>query len=295
MEKNGWSQTELAREIGVTFATVNRWLRGHTTPQQSQLLRIDALFKNTVGIIPVSDEEITRIISEVDCAKNKFPDIMKILQNEKIAEEFLLELTYNSDSIEGSTLTKKETEAIIFDKASIKNKSLIEHLEATNHSVIVRDIFTGKFSPPVTEALIKRFHNILMQGIREDAGEYSKYQRNIRGVDLALPHPEDIPEEMELYIKKVNRLKNHPIEHIAGTHADFEAIHPFGDGNGRVGRLIVIMQLISCGYAPCIISVNRKAKYYECLEYAQKKSETHLAYFLADTMLKSYKLIEKLI
>ncbi len=132
-----------------------------------------------------------------------------------------------------------------------------------------------------------------MQGIREDAGEYAKHQRAIRGYDLALPHPDDIPEEMQSLIKKMNFRKKHPVEHIAKIHADFEAIHPFGDGNGRVGRLIMIIQLIDCGFAPCIISVNDKAKYYECLEYAQKKSYSHFVYFLAEAILKGYGIIQK--
>ncbi len=217
-----------------------------------------------------------------------------MLQEKAIQEEFLLELTYNSDAIEGSTLSKKETEAVIFDKATIKNKSLIEHLEATNHAAILRDVFNDKISGSVSEELIRDLHKILMQGIRNDAGEYSKYNRAIRGVNLALPSPLDIPEEMKLLCKNINSYKKNPLEHIAKTHAGFEAIHPFGDGNGRIGRIIMIIQLISCGFAPCVISVNEKANYYECLEYAQKNSETHLVYFLAESILKGYQIINKL-
>ncbi|MFH1640521.1 MAG: Fic family protein, partial [Candidatus Omnitrophota bacterium] len=272
LDKTRWSQSKFAEEIGVTFATVNRWLKGHTRPHPTQLRQIDRVFKNTIGIAAVAEKDLRKMIGKVEARRKQLPVIRGILQKDEVIDEFLLELTYNSDAIEGSTLSKKETEAIIFDKAAIKDKTLIEHLEAVNHASILKDIFSGKMNCPIDEQLIKTLHKNLMQGIREDAGEYAKHQRAIRGYDLILPHPDDIPEEMRLLIKKINSSRNHSIEHIAKMHADFEAIHPFGDGNGRVGRLIMIIQLLDCGFAPCIISVNDKAKYYECLEYAQKKS-----------------------
>jgi len=293
LNRTNWSQAQFAREVGVTFATVNRWLRRHTRPHPAQLRQIERLFKNIVGIIPLSENEISQIIEKVEREKQRFPKIKRVLQDEAILEELLLELTYNSDAIEGSTLTKKETEAVIFDKAKLKDKSLVEHLEAVNHAAILKDIFVGKLIPPINEVFTKRIHKALMQGVREDAGEYSKHQRGIRGVDLILPHPADIPEEMELFFNKVNSFKGHPVEHIAKMHAEFEMIHPFGDGNGRVGRLIMVAQLINKGFAPCLIAVGEKAKYYEYLEYAQKKSETHFVYFLAESILKGYKVINK--
>ena len=293
LAKTGWSQSRFAQEIGVTFASVNRWLKGHTKPHPIQLKQIDILFKKIIGIIPLAEGELKQIITEVEKKKKQFPKITKGLQGEKIVEEFLLELTYNSDAIEGSTLTKKQTEAIIFDKATVKDKSLVEHLEAVNHATILRDIFSAKIVGPIDEDLVKKMHTALMQGIRADAGEYSKQQRGIRGVDLVLPHPDDIPEEMSSFFNKVNVYKKHPIEHIAKLHADFEAIHPFGDGNGRLGRLLMIIQLINNGFAPCVITVDLRAKYYECLEYAQKKSESHLVHFLAESILKGYQIIAK--
>ena len=293
LKKTGWTQTQLADQMGVTFATVNRWLNGHTKPHPAQIRQIDRLFKDMVGITPLSRKEIMTVIEEIASRKAKFKNIKKIFSVKEIIQDFLLELTYNSDAIEGSTLNKKETEAIIFDKATIKDKSLIEHLEATHHACVLKDIFEDRLSADITEGLVKNLHKALMQGIREDAGQYAKHPRAIRGVDLLLPQPEDIPEEMELYFKKVNFFKGHPIEHIARMHAEFEAIHPFGDGNGRVGRLMMIIQLIHKGYAPCVIRVNEKAKYYEYLQYAQKKSETHFVKFLADSVLEGYKIVEK--
>lgn len=293
LEKTGWTQTRLSDEIGVTFATVNRWLNQHTKPHPSQIRLIDKLYKEHIGIIPVNKQEIQKVLYEVDKIRNMYKAVHNIINQEQIREEFLLELTYNSDAIEGSTLTKKETEAVIFDKATIRDKSLIEHIEAVNHAEILNDIFAGKYKTKITEDLVCEIHRNLMKGIRTDAGQYARHPRAIRGVDIILPHPENISEEMGLFFKKINNIKVHPIEHIARMHADFESIHPFGDGNGRVGRIIMIIQLLNKNYAPCIIGVQDKSQYYEYLEYAQRKSETHFTKYLAETILAGYKIIEK--
>ena len=293
IQKTGWPQSRLAEEVGVSFATVNRWLNGHTKPHPGQLRRIEQVFKAVVGIAPVPLEDIAGLFKKIAAQRKRFPDIGKCLRDQRIVEEFLLELTYHSDAIEGSTLTKRQTEAVLFDKAVIKDKGLIEHLEAANHAVILREIFQGGFSGPVMEEMIKSIHKALMQGIREDAGMYARFHRGIRGVDLVLPAPQDIPEEMAVLCQRINRGRGHPIEHIAQMHADFEAVHPFSDGNGRVGRLLMIVQLIQQGFAPCLITVERKAQYYESLEYAQKKSPTHLARFVAEAVLGGYEVVRK--
>jgi Fic family protein len=99
---------------------------------------------------------------------------------------------------------------------------------------------------------------------------------------------------MDYLMKQIDRSgRRHQVEQIARVHASFEAIHPFGDGNGRVGRLVMIIQLLNAGYAPCIIENSRKAEYYEVLEFAQKKSETHLTKFLVECIQRGYKIIRK--
>jgi Fic family protein len=291
----GWSQVKLANELGVTFATLNRWLNSHAKPHPAMQKAIYSLFKEQVGILPLSPAEIKNVLSVLAREKKKHPNIHRLLkENERLQEDFLLELTYNSNAIEGSTLTKKETESIIFDQAQIADKSYSEHLAATNHAAALKMIFAGEFAGKVTEKTVKELHRIIMQGIRPDAGQYSKHHRAIRGVALTLPGPEDIQEEMALWLKRVNQPKEKPIiEHIAKMHAAFEAIHPFGDGNGRVGRLLMTIQLLNADYSPAIIEKSRKAEYYEVLEYAQRKSETHLVKFVAECVQKGYQIIRK--
>lgn len=294
LEKSGISQVKLAKELGVTTAALNRWLNQQAKPRQSSLKAISQFYKLKVGILPLTKTQITTLQRQIDKEKRQHKKIKNILKdNKSLREELLLELTYNSNAIEGSTLTKKETETIIFDKGHIEEKSYIEHLEATNHATALEMLFNGDFDGPITENTLKKIHQILLQGIRSDAGKYSTHHRAIRGVELTLPSPEDIPEEMARLMKKIKRPKQHIVAHIAQIHADFEAIHPFGDGNGRTGRLLMILQLINAGYAPCLILNNIKHEYYECLEFAQKKSETHLIKFVIESIQKCYQLIRK--
>lgn len=290
----GWSQQKLAGELDVTFAALNRWLNNKAIPHKSTQKIIYSLYKKIIGILPISQDSIKRALFLLDNERKKHKKINQILASSKsLREDFLLELTYNSNAIEGSALTKKETEAIIFDKAKIPDKAYSEHLEATNHAAAIEMIFNGDFLCPISESLIKELHRVIMQGVRPDAGQYSKHHRAIRGVDLRLPSPEDIPEEMAALIKKTNKMGKSPLEHITEMHASFEAIHPFGDGNGRVGRLIMIIQLLSEGYPPCIIENSKKSDYYEALEFAQKKSMTHLVMFLLDSVQRGYSILKK--
>ncbi len=294
LQTTGWSQTNLAKEISVTFAALNRWLNKKAVPHPSRKAKIYKIYKERVGILPLSQKELEAQLTILNKERKKHKNIYKILrENQNLRNDLLLELTYNSNAIEGSTLTKKETENIIFDKVSVPDKSYIEHLEATNHAAALNAIFDGALSGPITGKKIKSLHSIIMQGISKDAGKYSKHKRAIRGIDLHLPDPEDIEEEMAYLVRKINRPKPHTVSHIASMHSDFEAIHPFGDGNGRVGRLIMTIQLLDTNYAPCIVENKRKAEYYEVLEFAQKKSETHLTKYVIESIEKGYQLIRK--
>jgi len=293
LKKTGWNQARLAQEIGVTFLSVNRWLNGHSQPHKTNLRTINRLYNTYVGIEPVSSQELEKLFQKVDQQQDYYGEIGKYLTKPEIVDAYLLELTYHSDAIEGSTLSKKETEAIIFDKATIRDKDLVEHLEAVNHSVILKDIFTRPVRT-IEESWVLEIHRRLMQGIRQDGGQYAITQRAIRGVDLQLPHPDDIPEEMAGYFSRVNKQSGNGICYIAEMHAVFEAIHPFGDGNGRVGRLIMIAQLLAKGYAPCVIVKENRADYYEALEWAQKGETTHLQKFVIEAVLEGYKILAKL-
>lgn len=290
-EKTGWTQEELARQVGVTFATVNRWLNQGIQPHNIHFAKIRELHKKWVGLQPVSREDLQSFVKHAD--KSRVKNIREVIKsNQRLQDELLLQLTYNSSAIEGTTFTIKETYAVIFDKGKIQDKTLIEHLEVTNHAEILRDIFKGEYVGAITEGVVKRLHRDLMRGIRADAGEYAKYMRGIIGVDLSLPHPEDIPEEMRYFFDNSSKVRGSLIEHVSRLHADFEAIHPFGDGNGRVGRLMMIIELLNNDYPPVLIENDRKADYYEVLEHAQRYSYSHLIKFICEEIQVCSRIIE---
>jgi Fic family protein len=286
------SQQELAKKLGVSFATLNRWLNKHAVPQKKRIEQIGRLHREVVGYGALTGKDIRQIISEASSYKKK--RIWTIIESQQnLQDDLILEHTYNSTTIEGTTLTKKETEAVIFDKITIKDKSLVEHLDVVNYSTVLRKIFRREFPPKITEDAIKEIHRLLMQGVREDGGVYSKHQRGIRGVEIMLTHPKDIPEEMGRLIRQWNSKKQKNLQAIAKFHSDFELIHPFGDGNGRVGRLIMVLQCQNQNYAPAIIENARKAEYYEVLEYAQRKSEYPFVEFMFEEMKRTFGIIKK--
>lgn len=280
---SGLSQRKLAQRLGVTYAALNRWLNQHAVPHPSKLETIHGLYKEMVGYPSITPTRLRQAILKTDKLKKKnFWGF--IARSESLQEELILEHTYNSTAIEGTTFTKNQTKAVIFDKSVIRGKSLKEHLEVTNHAAVLREILQKKITAPLTEELIKEIHKKLMLSLREDAGEYAKHQRVIHGSNIALTHPKDIPEEMKNLIAAWNKKRIKAIREIGDFHVHFELIHPFGDGNGRIGRLLMALQCLKAGYPPVVIENSRKAEYYDVLEYAQKKSDEPFILFLAEEM-----------
>jgi Fic family protein/DNA-binding XRE family transcriptional regulator len=292
LSSRAYTQSSLADRLGVTFAALNRWLNGHAKPHPRRLETIAKLYRQIIGFPSLSDHELAAINRKAKALRRR--DLWNLIAGrEDLQKELLVEHTYNSTSIEGTTLTQKETEVVILGKGLIPDKSLQEHLEVTNHATVLRNVLQKNFREPLTEALVKDMHRSLLQGVREDAGSYSKYPRVIRGLDIELTHPKDIPEELGHLLRAWNRSSLKTVREIAEFHAQFELIHPFGDGNGRIGRLILALQCLERGYPPAVIENARKAEYYEVLEYAQKNSEGPFTVFLVEEMERTAKIIRR--
>ena len=286
------TQKALAERLGVTFAALNRWLHGHAVPHPGRLEAIRKLHREMIGYPAYTPAKISRLIREAGRFKRK--QIWKtVSQNEKLQDELVLEHTYNSTTIEGNTMTKRETEAVIFKDKTISDKSLIEHLEMKNHAAVLRKILEGEYRGPMTEEFIRLIHRHLMQGIRKDAGHYSRHQRVIRGADIALTDAEDIAEEMAALMASWKKKRSVTLQAIADFHVRFELIHPFGDGNGRVGRLLMTAQCLETGYLPLIIENEKKLEYYEVLEYAQRKADGPFVAFLVNELERTGRLFRK--
>jgi len=289
-----FTQAQLAKRLGVTPAALSRWIHGYARPHSRRIEAVGKLYREVVGYSTITGAQLSELVRRADGLRKK-KMWAAIALHQALQDELLLEHTYNSTSIEGTTLNKKETEVVIFSKGLLPDKSLTEHLEVTNHASVLRDILRGKkYKARISEGLIRDLHRNLMQGIREDAGEYSRHARAIRGINIALTHPKDIPEEMGHLIREWGKERvRKTVRDIALFHVRFELIHPFGDGNGRVGRLLVVLQCLQADYPPVVIENARKAEYYEVLEYAQRKAEGPFVRFVVDEMEQTNKILKK--
>lgn len=287
-----YTQASLAERLGITFAALSRWLNHRARPHPRRLATIAKLHRQIIGFPSLSKTELLRIDRQAMALRRKTLWGL-IAKRMDLQNELLVEHTYNSTSIEGTTLSPKETAVVILEHGLIPDKSLQEHLEVTNHAAVLKEIFLRRYREPITESLVRNMHRDLLRGVRDDAGSYSRHPRVIRGLDIELTHPSDIPEEMKRLLRAWNRPSRKSVREIAEFHAQFELIHPFGDGNGRIGRLLIILQCLERGYPPVIIENSRKAEYYEVLEYAQKNSEDPLAVFLVEEMRRTAGIIRR--
>ncbi len=216
-------------------------------------------------------DELTALLAEIDRLKQKL-DAARPLVNDSILNTIDIEYTYNSNSIEGNTLTLRETDIIINKGLTIAGKSMREHLEASNHYeaiLYVRELIVGK--QQISETIIKNVHAIILRGIdRENAGRYRSVPVAISGNRHIPPQPWLIPKMMEdlgyWIVEAETRL--HPVIYAAEIHERIATIHPFIDGNGRTARLIMNLVLLGHGYAIANISgeIQSRLAYYNTLE-----------------------------
>ncbi|MFH1284114.1 MAG: Fic family protein [Candidatus Peregrinibacteria bacterium] len=294
---SGATQEQLAQKFNVSFATINSWINGKSTPHPKAQTIIDELYKEYTGqkIIP---ENILQAKKELIISKSKkHKNLLKtILDQPDIQDEFTLLLTYNTNSIEGSTLSENETGAILFHNKVLPNKTLVEQMEVKNHQAALQYLFQYLSSAKnkINENLILKLHGILMNGIRDDAGFYRKHSVRIVGSNVPTSNYIKIPTLMAELDKSINASQKDKIGQIAKIHSNFEKIHPFGDGNGRIGRLIISAMLIRENMPPAVIRQEKKQLYYTFLNKAQTQGDPSLLEdFLCDAILDGFKIIEK--
>jgi Fic family protein len=182
-------------------------------------------------------------------------------------EEFLINFTYNSNAIEGNTLTLQETALIIKEGITIDKKPLKDHLEAVGHKeawLYVEELIKQKVQ--LSEKVIKEIHSLVMMDRREDRGVYRRVPVTIMGAVHTPPQPYLVPSQMEQLITRYQQKMSslHVVERVSLFHLEFEAIHPFIDGNGRTGRLLLNLELMKEGYPPINIKFGDRRRYYDC-------------------------------
>ncbi|MDP3882482.1 MAG: Fic family protein [Candidatus Staskawiczbacteria bacterium] len=292
----GLTQTKLAERFGVSFAAFNSWWTGKSSPRPKMQEKIDELFLEVTGQKIIPDEELTAKKQVLQQKSFKHKNIVReILDNPDIRDQFILKLTYHSNSIEGSTLDEKDTAAVIFDNVALPNKSLTEQLEAKNHQTALNYLFDYISSKKeINEELITKLHGILMNGVRLDAGEYRDHGVRIRGTDLPTANYLSVPKLIPEIIKKVINQTEDVVALSAEVHSKFEQIHPFSDGNGRVGRLFMNAMLLKYNFAPAIIRQQQKQLYYTYLYKAQTKEDmSHLEDFLCAAIDDGFDILER--
>ncbi|MEK7528655.1 MAG: Fic family protein [Patescibacteria group bacterium] len=292
----GLTQTRLAEKFGVSFVAFNGWWTGKSNPRRKKEIAIDELFLDVTGQKIIPEDHLAAKKQALRQKLLRYKSVIdEILKNPDIRDRFILKLTYNSNSIEGSTLTEPDTAAILFDNAALPNKSLTEHLEAKNHQTALNYLFEKIASKEkINEEFILKLHGILMNGIRPDAGRYRDHAVRIVGVNLPTANYLSIPKLMPKIIFKAASRNKDMVSLSANIHAEFERIHPFSDGNGRVGRLLMNAMLLKANFAPAIIHQEQKRLYYTYLYKAQSKNDnSQLEDFLCDSVVDGFKILER--
>ncbi len=220
-------------------------------------------------------EAIKKLLKEVDALKEQL-SILRPLPEEalrKIQDALDIEYTYESNRIEGNTLTLQETALVVNEGVTISGKSMREHLEAINHTEAIsyiKDI--AKQDIEISERTIKEIHALILHGIdRENAGRYRTVPVMISGSAHMPPQPYLIEKQMEDFMIRFKQMEKemvHPVLVAAYLHGELVRIHPFIDGNGRTSRLLMNLYLLRNGYVIITLkgSNDEKVNYYMALE-----------------------------
>ena len=198
--------------------------------------------------------------------------ILKKLQN-YLKTEFI----YNSNAIEGNTLTLRETDIILQYGVTIKGKSLKEHNEVKGQEYaldFLNDVLKTKESLSVR--LIREFHALVLNDDFKNRGKFKQENNIILGAKFQTTPFYQVEEKLQELIDNFLKSKENIIEKVAKFHAEFEKIHPFNDGNGRTGRLLMNLELMKNGYPITIIKNENRNDYYNALEKAQVEFDYEL-------------------
>ena len=201
----------------------------------------DGRIKKIKSLLPLIDEKIKWL-------KEKRP----LTEGEvaRLNEEFLVEFTYNSNAIEGNTLTLRETDMVLRG-LTITQKPLKDHTEAIGHKEAFEYVSSlAGIEKPLTERVIKDIHYLVLSDKKDDRGVYRKIPVRIMGAAHEPMQPYLILPKMEQLIVDLNSSNENIVTKLARFHIEFESIHPFIDGNGRTGRLLVNLELMKAGYPP---------------------------------------------
>lgn len=226
--------------------------------------------------------------TEINALAEKLKEMRPLNETElkRLRDEFIIENTYDSNAIEGNSLTLRET-ALVLEGVTIGEKPLKDHLEAIGHKEAFEYVIElADKNTPLTENVIKDIHSLVLMNDRDNKGKYRRVPVKISGAAHTPPQPYLIAPQMETLIAEYREIKTnkHIIEAVAEFHLRFEGIHPFIDGNGRTGRLILNLELVKVGLLPINVKFADRRKYYDCFDcyYGKKHSATEMIDLIAN-------------
>ena len=225
----------------------------------------DGRYKTKESLIPIIEEKLEELNKRRPLTEGEL---------ERLNEEFLTEYTYNSNAIEGNTLTLRETDMVLRG-LTIDQKSLKEHLEVIGHKEafdFVTELVKEKCE--INERVIKQIHYLVLADKKDDRGVYRRVPVRIMGAAHETAQPYLIVTKMEEVLRNYLASEEHIVTKLARFHIEFEGIHPFIDGNGRTGRLLVNLELMKAGYPPIDI------KFTDRIAYSNAFDEYHVKHNL---------------
>lgn len=285
-ELNKMTQKDIAEILEVEPGTVSKYESGMIEPNIESLKRLAETFNITVDEL-IKDEE------KLDISKINVLEVLREQKEMKLKGNLYHNMqvifAYNTNHIEGSKLTEDqtryifETNSILFEGQTVA--SVDDILETANHFKLV-DYMLDRADEELTEDMMKEFHKILKEGTMDSrkewfmVGDYKKVVNEAGGIKTT--DPKNVQRDMSKLMEWYNSLENKTINEIVEFHVRFERIHPFQDGNGRVGRIIMFKECLKNGIVPFIILDKDKLFYYKGLkEYKSEKG------YLIDTCLNA--------
>lgn len=212
--------------------------------------------------------------AEIDALKERIDSHKPLTTSlrKNLLDNLVIDWTYNSNAIEGNSLTLSETKVVLEYGITVNGKALKDHLEAVDHKEAIYLLLDlAKKKTPLTEFDIRSLHHLILKGIDDkNAGTYRKEQVIITGARHIPPSYVQVPELMERLVDDFNGKwkKYHPIIRASLLSGEFVKIHPFVDGNGRTSRLLLNLSLIKDGYSPIVIKNKDRLRYIEVLDKA---------------------------
>ena len=311
-EEKGLLMRDVAQKLNIDAALISKWEKGTRKPTRDQVIKLASLLgldteklliewmsevilyeigydDLALKAMKIAEEKVRygleksniklgksviTLLKEIDVEKNKLIKL-RYLDSYRIAQALELEYTFESNRIEGNTLTLKETDLVINEGITISGKSMREHLEAINHQdavLFLKDLVDKNIE--LKERDLLQLHNLVLRGIdAENAGKYRTVQVMIKGSQHMPPPPFLVAKQMEdvFLWYQLNKNKLHPVVLAAEMSEKIVTIHPFIDGNGRTSRLWMNLILLKHGYVIANIKGDHSNRlcYYDALEMAR--------------------------